>query len=83
MFKDLFSEIKDNLNESDWIKIKLNALMALLSFVFLVSGICATTIAHCFSLIPLIVFGVIIAVLGLVGIISFVIGIFEIVHQSL
>lgn len=83
MIKNLFSEIKDNLNESDWIKIKLNALMALLSFVFLVSGICATTIAHCFSLVPLIVFGVIIAVAGLIGLICFVIGIFEIVHQSL
>lgn len=81
MINDLIKELKNKINESDWIKIKFNGLMSLLSLIFLVSGICATTIAHCFSLVPLIVFGVIIAVLGLVGIISFVIGISEIVHS--
>ena len=81
MIKNLFSEIKDNLNESAWIKIKLDALMAFLAFVFLVMGICATTIAHCFSLVLLIVFGVFIAVAGLIGLIFLVIDIFEIVHS--
>lgn len=81
MIKNLFNEIKDNLNESAWIKIKFNALMSVLSFVFLVMGICATTIAHCFSLAPLAVFGGVLAIVGLIGLICFIIGIFEIVHS--
>lgn len=81
MIKNLFNEIKDNLNESAWIKIKFNALMSVLSFVFLVMGICATTIAHCFSLAPLAVFGGDLAIVGLIGLICFIIGIFEIVHS--
>lgn len=83
MFKDLFKEIKNNINESGLLKIKLNALMAILAFAFLVMGICTSTIAHCFSLLPLIVFGVVIAVTGLIGLICFVVSIFDIVHQSL
>lgn len=83
MIKNLFKEIQDNLNETAWLKIKLNALMAFVSFIFLVIGVCASTIAHCFSLAPLIVFGVIIAVAGLIGLICFVISVFETVHQSL
>lgn len=83
MFKDLFKEIKNNINESDLLKIKLNVLMAFLAFIFLVMGICACTIAHCFSLVPLIVFGVIIAVVGLIGFICFLINIFVMIQESI
>ena len=80
MIKDLFKEIKNKSNESDWIKIKFNGLMSVLSFIFLVIGVCACTIGGYFSLAPLAVFGVVIAILGLIGLICFVICIFEIVH---
>lgn len=85
MIKNLFNEIKDNLDESAWIKIKFNALMSVLSFVFIVIGVCACTISGYFSLVslaPLVVFGVIMAILGLIGLICFVIGISEIVHST-
>ena len=81
MIKNLFSEIKDNLNESDWIKIKFNGLMSLLSLIFLVVGVCACTIGGYFTLVPLAVFGVVLAILGLIGLICFIIGISEIVHS--
>lgn len=84
MIKDLFNELKNEINESDWIKIKFNALMSVLSFVFIVLGVCACTISGYFSLVslaPLAVFGVIMAILGLIGLICFVIDIFEIVHS--
>lgn len=85
MIKNLFNEIKDNLNESAWRKIKFNALMSVLSLIFLVVGVCACTISGYFSLVslaPLAVFGVIMAILGLIGLICFVIDISEIVHST-
>jgi len=81
MINDLIKELKNKINESDWIKIKFNGLMSLLSLIFLVVGVCACTIGVYFTLAPLDVFGVILSILGLIGLICFIIDISEIIHS--
>ena len=79
----MFKELRELINETNMLKIKIYGACAAFSLVFSLFNAALATYGHLHDMIYVIIFCVIFAILGTIGFIGFVIEFYEVLESSL
>lgn len=79
----MIEELCKNINETNLLKIKVYGVSAIISFVFSIINVALATYGQMNDMIVVVPFCVIFAILGVIGVICFVINAYEALENSL